>query len=236
MRKHNYFVEGPLADVMTYTLKDKDIIHQWKKVLRYAKGQEVVLFDGSPQEFHGTIDSLDQDAEIAIKSVYDNIVSRDVLSKKEVCLFVSLIKKDKFEWVVQKGTELGVTRFIPVESHRSEKKNINLDRLLKIAQEASEQSGRSVLPKIESPVSLKDAVSQIQSEYSFVLETGDVSSIKNTLPTDWKSVSCFIGPEGGWSESDLLILKDIEKVSLGSQVLRAETCSIGVAAYLLLGN
>jgi 16S rRNA (uracil1498-N3)-methyltransferase len=139
--------------------------------------------------------------------------------------------------VVQKATELGVAQIIPVLCERSEKKNINMERLEKIAVEASEQSGRGDVPIIGQIIELPDLLkSQFLPKEKMVLNFGG-EYIGDTLQTKVsKELAIFIGPEGGFSEKELkdFASHKIPSISLGPQILRAETASIAVVSLLLL--
>ncbi len=132
---------------------ERNLINQWRNVFRFKPGDKIILFDNSGFEFLGEIALLSKEkAAVSIISFEKNLI----VPKKEIYLFCSLIKKDKFEWVLEKGTELGISHFIPIISERSEKKNLNIVRAKKIITEAVEQSGRVFIPHLYDIVSLKD--------------------------------------------------------------------------------
>ena len=155
------------------------------------------------------------------------------IPKKEIHLFQSVIKKDNFEWVMEKGAELGVSYFHPIVSERSEKKNINFERVGKIIKEASEQSWRWSLPILGELADLKNALNNnfIASAFHPI---GDKFN-KNDFEKD-KILGILIGPEGGWSDKELELFKEkgVKILSLGSQILRADTAAIAVSSLLLL--
>lgn len=86
-------------------------------------------------------------------------------AKKDVWLCMAIVKKDNFEWIVEKGTEIGVNHFVPVVAERSEKKDLNMERLIKIAREASEQSGRGTVPEIHPVMTLEDIFSNSNDSF-----------------------------------------------------------------------
>lgn len=187
------------------------------------------MFNGSGFDFLCEISVLTkQNAVLSVLSSQKNIV----IPKREVWLYSSLIKKDKFEWVVEKGTEIGVSHFVPVISERSEKKNLNLERLKRILVEAAEQSGHAVLPTLHPVVSLKEALETLSVPAIFFDAAGAVfthSASENT-------VAVFIGPEGGWSEKEKEIFgeKNIPSLSLGTMTLKSETAALAAASLLLI--
>ena len=155
-------------------------------------------------------------------------------------LFLSLIKKDNFELVVQKATELGVHAIVPILGEHSEKKGLNEERLHKIAIEASEQCGRGDIPHLCPITTLKEALETTSDTTStFVLQMGGLSFSDKKLQDILKkssSINIFIGPEGGWSENEIETFKHkkLSFVSLGDTVLRAETAGITACALPLL--
>lgn len=232
MRLHNFFISEKIGEKNSVTITDVGLLHQFKKVFRFNAGQEIVLFDNSGNEYVSEIVSLTADeARVSIKSVREHIFH----PRRNVTLYQSIIKKDNFEWIVQKGTELGVSKIVPIISERSEKKSLNLDRLTIIAKEACEQSGRSILPALFEPVALTDVISSVNLPCLAFHSDGESFSAeaREVIPKD---VSILIGPEGGWSDRELSLFREkgIEIFSLGSQTLRAETAVVAVATLLLL--
>lgn len=235
MRLHRFFIsETPknFALGTTYDIEDKDLIHQWSRVFRLKGGDELILLDNSGLEFSATIIELRKGS--ATVKITDQKTSA-TLPKREVTLYQSLIKKDNFEWVVEKSTELGVSKIVPLISARSEKKNINLERLRVIAKEASEQCGRGVLPIISEPQSLEIALKGISGD-SIVFDSSGEPFAEFSKRLTLNAIRCFIGPEGGFEEKEIELFKKAgaEIVSLGATTLRAETASIIATAILLV--
>lgn len=231
MKLQRFFVEENLVLGKEITIEDSEFIHQVVKVFRKRSGDQIVLLDNSGFEFLSTIVSLNK------KEIVVHVEERKEVENKqkiEVTLFASLIKKDKFEWVLEKCTELGVSYFIPVISERSEKKDLNIERAKKIVKEASEQSERGGVPTLCEPLLLCEALEDVDFPvFAFHLE-GEKSNFEKIKTL--KRVGILIGPEGGWGEKDLEIFKEknISCMTLGSQVLRAETASVAVASKILL--
>lgn len=219
----------PNSDVY---IRRADLINQWRKVLRLRESSEIVLFDGSGFEYGARIISMNGD-EVVVKT----LEARHVPSPRhKLMLFQSLLKKDKFEWVLQKCTEIGVSGFVPIISERSEKKGLNLERARKIVIEASEQSGRGDVPNIAEPVALSAALEGVQGSAVAFDPNGDAlkeGTLRRLMPE-----VVFIGPEGGWSEPELTQFREhgFEVLSLGPRILRAETAAVAVSALSLLGD
>ncbi len=230
MRLHRFYIEQQIGDSNTVTIRNSDLFHQLKNVFRLNIGGQIILFDNSGYEYHVIISSFER-GEITC-----GVVSKkegESNSLRELHLFCSLIKKDHFEWVLEKGTELGVTRFIPLVSDRSEKKNLNMERAEKILIEASEQSGRVVLPTIATITPLEDALDVSFPCFAFHPE-GDVFTVNHTQ--NHSPLGIFIGPEGGWTDREVFLFKKhgISVHGLGPQILRAETAAIAVTSLILL--
>ncbi len=227
VNKHRFFVD---ADVFgdKVTITDANMLRQWKTVLRLKLGSDVVLV-AQGVEASGVIESWDKSgATIAIMN--RATVARE--PGRSVTLYCSLLKRENFEWVVQKAVEVGVTRIVPVKAERTVKLGFRRERLESIIREAAEQSGRLTLPQLTEPMTVAEAIADsapIKHRYFFVVEGGEKIGVQ-----DQESAAAFIGPEGGWSEAEQLsaVAADIKKASLGPLVLRAETAAI-IATYCL---
>ncbi|MDO8483256.1 MAG: RsmE family RNA methyltransferase [bacterium] len=231
MRLHNFFIEEKIGDRSRIEVSDSDLIHQWRQVFRLNTGAIVVLLDNSGFEYTAQFTTLTYlKAEFVILEKRKN----KFLPKKEIFLFQALIKTDKFEWILEKGTELGVSHFRPVITHRAVLKKLNLVRARKIVKESAEQSGRGTLPSLYEPMKFEELVSTYQFPYVAFDPSGKPWTHKDFETTN--ALGVLIGPEGGWSEQELALLKakNIPLISLGSQILRAETAAIAVSSLLLL--
>ena len=113
-----------------------ELVHQVKNVLRLRTSEKLIFFNGDGFEYLSSIVSFE--GKDSMKLNIEEISKNDVSLPKELFLFFSIIKRDNVEWILEKGTEIGVSHFIPIVSSRSEKKNINIERAGKIVIEASE--------------------------------------------------------------------------------------------------
>ncbi len=227
-------MEEEMGEKGQISLTNHELLHQMSKVFRFKAGDIVILFDGTSRENICEITLLTKKvAEFRVKETREGLAS----PKQKITMYLSLIKKDNFEWVLQKGTELGATRFVPIISERSEKKDINMDRARKIVIEATEQSGWTSIPEITEPISLISLLEKAGdlSETLVAFHTEGMSFQKSLL-ADKKAVGILIGPEGGFSEKEIVLFKskNIPIYSLGKQTLRAETAGVAVASLLLL--
>lgn len=158
-----------------------------------------------------------------------------------VILALSIFKFDRMEWAIEKCTELGVTRIIPVVAARTEKHLADasakrVDRWRRLATQASEQSRRLTAPEISDPAQLKDAVS-IPAACRIVLsEVEQNATLKDALTDVQPSQDLIlaIGPEGGWTENELKLFSEArwQPASLGGTILRVETAAIAALAIL----
>lgn len=212
---------------------DKKIFNQIKNVLRMNVGNKVILSDGKLNEAISRIKNINKDfIEFEVESIYKNQNE----SKIHSILYCSILKKENFEFVVQKATEVGVKEIIPLICKNTIKLNLKEDRLNKIIKEAVEQSGRGILPILHSPIKFENAVEQSSENDSnlFFDPNGAPFSQMSKVKRQMLNVGIWIGPEGGWNNKEIEIAKenDFKIVSLGNLTLRAETAAI-IASYLI---
>ena len=231
MRLHNFFIDEKIGDSSTFAVTDSALLNQWRNVFRLNTGSLVILLDNSGFEYTAQFTTLTYlKAEFVITEKRKN----KFVPKKEIFLFQALIKTDKFEWILEKGTELGVSHFRPVLAQRSVAKKLNVARARKIVRESAEQSGRGILPALYEPMKFEEVLSVYKFPYVAFDPTGKPWTHQDFEMTT--ALGVLIGPEGGWSEAELALLRDkkIPLISLGTQILRAETAAIAVSSLLLL--
>lgn len=236
---HRFFVE-PGALRPNSTLSIDSLAHQLHSVLRLKAGEHVTLLDDSGDEFPAQIDQID--ARSALFSVGEPSPAATE-PRLHLTLYQCSLKADKFEWVLQKGTELGVARFVPVVSSRSIVRPLEAlarkaERWRAVIREAAEQSGRGRLPQLAAPLDLDDALQNAQGLRLFPWEEAG-ADVRLHMDTDSPAVSLLIGPEGGFSpaEADAARAAGWQVISLGSRTLRAETAALaGISALLALAG
>jgi 16S rRNA (uracil1498-N3)-methyltransferase len=240
---HRFFISSSaiFGDLVQFS---KDQSHQIVRVLRMSSGDKVSVFNGQGDEY-----------EVQITSTHPGAVMAAITKKCSpqethgitISLFISPIKHDHFEYILQKTTEIGVSLITPVTCTRtivnvSSWEN-KVDRWKRIIIEAAEQSRATRLPNLQKPINFSNALlltrsldcvyiawenEQDQTLLAHVLDNG------NPKP---KKVGLFIGPEGGFTNDE--IIKAVEfnliPVSLGSQILRSETAAI-VGSFMLLNS
>jgi 16S rRNA (uracil1498-N3)-methyltransferase len=162
----------------------------------------------------------------------------------DITIFAALIKFDRFERLVEKATELGVARIVPVDADRTEEglaraATKRVDRWKKIARESSQQARRLRVPDIAAPASFEAAVSASAAVRFFLEEQPSADPLLRVLPpvrTPTDAIAILTGPEGGWTDRERALAAQAgwKPVSLGRQILRAETAAI--AALAILGH
>lgn len=207
-----------------------------KRVLRLQKGDRVAFFNDAPED-----NGIDIIAEIkSIESSNITLFVKDRVehlreSTKYLTLYCSLIKKEHFEWMLEKATEIGVHAFVPVVATRSSKKNTPRARAETIIKEAAEQSGRAIIPILHEQLSFEDAMKHAEQSGSktYVATLSERENIVRGAGN--RHINLFIGPEGGWDPKELFVAErtHCELISLGRLTLRAETAA-AVGSYMLL--
>ena len=232
MRLHRFYIEQKLSPNARVTVQDGKLLHQWRVVLRLKVGDEFILFDGFGADHRCELASLER--REAVCFVRESVPSASAPAL-ELSLFAALIKKERFEWLLEKVTELGVAQIRPVIADRSEIQRFNLERAKTIVREAAEQSGRGSLPALYEPMELSNVCKEYRSFTSIAFDPHGTVFTKKAHYAERK-LGAFIGPEGGWSARELEFFRaqKIPVYSLGAPTLRAETAAVAVAALLLL--
>ncbi|HEX8169650.1 MAG TPA: RsmE family RNA methyltransferase [Thermoanaerobaculia bacterium] len=205
-----------------------DEFHHGIRVVRVRPGEEVELFDDDGNMARGTVELIERDRAVVIAG--EPIASRE--SPLDLTLAMAVIQLEKFELVLQKATELGVRRIVPLESARTEVRRERYsgkaERWNKIVVEAVKQSGRSIAPLIEPPATLEEL---LQREGTKILFDADAPpDASQPAPP----VTILIGPEGGWSDEELALARRSGCVfqRLGPRRLRAETAAIAALSVI----
>ncbi len=232
------FVAMRLADSMRVVLTGEQA-HRLSRVLRLRAGQEVVLFDGSGDEFPARLESVTPGEVVA--QVESKRAGR-AESPLRLTLYQSVVKGGRFEWVLEKGTELGVAAFVPLRVERSVVKvgqnGARPDRWRRIVIEAAEQCGRSVVPEVARPQTLDDALNREQPlllPYEGEREQGIRAALTLFREHKVTALSVLVGPEGGFEPAEVERARVAGAVvaSLGPRVLRSETAGLVTAALAL---
>jgi 16S rRNA (uracil1498-N3)-methyltransferase len=236
-------------DEKSATLGEEETRHL-RDVLRLQSGDEIYLFDGAGREFHCAVETIAKDST-KLRVVTEVEPTRPE-SSLDLTLAIALLKHEKFDLVVQKATELGVNRIIPLDSERadvrlknSEDAHKRVTRWRRIALEAAKQSGRARAPEISAPLHFNSLLMM-----SAVSETNDSTNVArlmfseregrsldeatNSLRGQPREIIALVGPEGGWTDGEIGLAREPgwEIVTLGGRTLRAETAAIVVVTLL----
>lgn len=233
MARRRFFVDAVQSGRAQITGPDA---HHLTRVLRVERGQQFEISDNDTV-YLAEVESARKD--LVSFSVLGSVASAAPVVRATI--LASLIRFERFEWMLEKATELGVERVVPVQAERSEKglqqaAGKRISRWTRILREASEQSRRARLPVIGAPVLLPDAL-KIEADYRYVLEEAEAPPILPALPAQRQpsdAVAVLVGPEGGWTdrERDLIASAGWCAVSLGPEILRAETAATAALAIV----
>ena len=203
------------------------------RVLRARVGQEFeIAAAGRVRRGRVTVVS---DERVELELGEDTAAAPDL----PLTLLLSIFKFDRMEWAIEKLTELGVARLVPVIARRTEARLAQaaakrVQRWRKLAREAAEQSRRAAPPEIAAPTKLREAAGGLQGLRIFLDESEQETTLKQALRSHsaGQAVALAFGPEGGWTEEETQLLRAAgwSAASLGSRILRAETAAIAAAA------
>ena len=226
------FVRGRLGEGARVEL-DAAQANYLGNVMRLGEGAELLTFDGQSGEWLARI------AQAGKKRMTLSVerLTREPETVPDVWLAFAPVKRNPTDWLVEKATELGVAKLIPVMTRRTIAERVKLERLQTIAIEAAEQCGRSVLPSIEQPVSLAELLSTNGRTLYFADEGGGepaASAFKQGPST------ILTGPEGGFTDEERSAIRGASNavpVSLGPRILRAETAALAaLASYMAIAG
>lgn len=211
----------------------EDETRHLRDVLRLRETEKVKVFDGENREFVCEIEKIER--RQTVLKIIEEISPIANESSLNLIFAVALLKGEKFDLVVQKAVELGVKIFVPLITKRCDVKikdaERKLERLRKIALEASKQSGRADLMKIETPIEFRNFIENIEGAKILFAERGGEDFSKISVE---KNLTAIVGPEGGFEDSEIEFarMKDFQIVTFGGRILRAETAAISFAAIL----
>jgi len=211
--------------------------HYLSNVLRLSEGQKIVLFNNTEYLFLGEI--VETGSSYISLEIIDSVISRNE-SNLHTVLLQGIPKSDKLEFIIQKTTELGISKIVPIVSSHSIKKLSagKVPRYKKIAMEASRQSKRSCVPVISEPLTAEDYLTNETLEDGDLgivfSQDGNVSLRELLQKKTFKRIFYAVGPEGDFSKEEKSFFeeKGFQKVALGCRILRSETAAIVVTGII----
>ena len=201
--------------------------------MRLKRGS-IINFFNIEGEWESEIVFLDKE-RVEVKFL-KKVKVKDSQKKNKIELAICLVKKNPMEIILQKATELGVSKIIPIISERTEVKELNYDRAKKIVIEATEQSNQMFPPKISEVVKLKDFLKNLDKTTKLLF--ADVNSKDNLISedfVDFKSLSILIGPEGDFSPSErqsILSFSQVAPFTISKNILRSDTAVISAISLV----
>lgn len=226
MRLHRFIGAFDLTQ-QELSVSDTETVHQISNVFRLGKGDRVMICDGKMKEAEAEIL---ESAPASLRLKILNVTRNNGEPIVDVTLYCGMLKKENFEFVVQKAVETGARRIVPIFTARTVKLGLDIDRMRKISKEAAEQSGRCIIPEVSEGMAFEAALNEAAAKGKIVLYNVNAYEMRpETVP----HVGLFIGPEGGWEDAEIELAQknDALIVGLGSLVLRSETAVI-IATYL----
>jgi 16S rRNA (uracil1498-N3)-methyltransferase len=219
-----------------------DVAHQIARVLRLRRGDRILLLDDSGWQAEAEL------VEVSPQAARAHILTRTLATTEprlQVVLYQAVLKGERFELILQKGTELGVGAFVPllaarcVAGHVAEANHPKQQRWQRIIREAAEQSGRGRLPRLLPAMLFEHAVARATAPAFIPWESVERPAFRAQLRRALRqmphTVSLFIGPEGGFTPEEIALAQrhGVQPVTLGPRVMRAETAAIITAAMAL---
>jgi 16S rRNA (uracil1498-N3)-methyltransferase len=238
---HRFFVSPTCIEGQKVTLVD-EVAHQIRNVLRMRAGRKIAILDGSGRVYH--VDLVHVGRSVVVGQIFDTL-EEDTEPHLHLTLYQGTLKAQKFELVLQKGTEVGISAFVPLISERSVLADVEAvdnkrERWERIICEAAEQSQRGILPVLHSPTMFSQACQQVKQATALNLlawEDSEALSLRQTLESiaePPQAINLFIGSEGGFSldEARLAHGYNIHPVWLGKRIFRAETAGLVATAAI----
>ena len=208
---------------------DKSQSHYISKVMRIKENENFSLFNSSG-EWEAKILNI-------TKSIVEFEITNQIRQKenqKELWLAFSPIKSNYFNFMIQKATELGITKFVPIIFERTVVRKLNKERLEKVIIEATEQSNRINLPTLEDATNLEDFLKSSEMNLIFTDLNSDNKKVDLEKLTN-KPVCIVVGPEGDFSENErgkILSFKDVQAIKINENILRSETAVISAISII----
>ncbi len=239
-----FYVDSSQISSNEIRITGSDVNHI-RNVLRMKQGEEIVICNGQGKDCYCIISRM---SEHEILASIESVQETGTELPAKIILFQGLPKQEKMEWIIQKAVELGVTEIVPVMTRRAivklddkKKEEKKLERWQAIAEGASKQSGRGIIPKIRPVMNYPEAVREAAMLELNLIPYENAKGMDFTRETmirlkEYKTIGLFIGPEGGFEETEieLAIANNILPITLGRRILRTETAGLAALSMMVL--
>lgn len=228
----------PVSLAMHQTLQlDEKASHHLARVLRFQKGDHLIVFNGEGGEYTAEIIGL---SKKSVDVMLTGFIAREAESPINIHLAQGVARGEKMDFIIQKAVELGVSSVTPLVTERS---NVRLDKereekrmqhWLGVAVSACEQSGRNRVPQVLSPMALNAWLPQTKADLSFVLSPHVEAKLPDKKLPPNASIALLIGPEGGFSEAEVAMASQhgFIPLNLGPRILRTETATLAAVTAM----
>ena len=215
----------------TTSLLSKEHTHYVVNVMRMKRGSNINFFN-KDGEWLSEIVCIDRD-RVEVKFLNK---LKEPTKNSNIELAICLVKKSPMDTILQKATELGVTKITPIVSERTEVKELNFERAKKIVIEATEQSNQLIPPEISQVIKLKDFLNNLDSSTKLLFaDVNSKDNLKKEVLREAKSLSVLVGPEGDFSEAEreeILSFKGVQPIKINENILRSETAVISAISIV----
>lgn len=237
---HKFFVTPDNINQSKAIITGDDVKHIYK-VLRLKLGDEIVINDSNGNEYLGSIENI---SKTSVEVSIIKKILQESESPVKITLFQGLPKSSKMDYIVQKGTEIGINEVVPIITARVVVKSElgeykKTDRWQRIALEACKQCKRSTIPKISAPIEFDKLLEQLKTFDTIVVpyenEEGlGIKKMVSGLKYKVENIAVIIGPEGGFEENEINALSQMGAhiITLGPRILRTETAGIVCSTIL----
>jgi 16S rRNA (uracil1498-N3)-methyltransferase len=233
MRIPRCHTNQPLTKGELLTLEDEPA-HHLRQVLRVRPGDQIILFDNSGDEYTANLELIGKQE---VKALVSDRLRHEAEAPLSIHLLIGISRGERMDLAIQKATEMGVSRITPLLTTRcvvkldDKKRRNRMVHWQRVIVSACEQSERCRLPKLDEPLEISMAISQLNTELGLLLDLQSKQNLPNIPPPE-SSVSIIVGPEGGLTpeERELAIQHRFTSVRLGPRVLRTETAPLAAIA------
>ena len=236
MHTPRIYVDGDLAPNTTVTIEGGKH-HHLRNVLRLKAADAVILFNGQGGEYGAEVQAITKQATQITTLTYDPINRESPL---HICLLQGILKRDAMINALQRATELGVSKIIPIQTQHLSEKRVQLagrwEAWQAVIEQSSEQCGRTQLPELAPLTRYTEAVSMAQNADFDLQLLAHLGAPESRTPpaTTPKRIAVAIGPEGGFSDAEVTLAEanGFRAYTLGARILRAETAPAALLAHL----